>query len=171
MERIKMDLTEYLEQHNPSVLNLGCGKTCGIDEYGIDITDAVGVDVVADLNTGMKFIPDNTFDTVKAIDFLEHIDQKNCIMIMEEIYRVLKPGGTMETIVPSTDGNNVGAFQDPTHVSFWNKTKFWYFLDNKYGNNFRSLYNIKCWFIPVRLMTYYNEYDVTYVQAVLRKGI
>ena len=27
--------------------------------------------------------------------------------------------------VPSTDGR--GAFQDPTHVSFWNSNSFWYY--------------------------------------------
>jgi predicted SAM-dependent methyltransferase len=138
------------------------------ETFGIDIQDLPGVDLVADLNE--KFpIPDNTFDFAIAKDFLEHIDQKKCIQMMEEIYRILKPGGHLIFDVPSTDGNNMGAFQDPTHVSFWNQNKFWYFLDEKYGKGFRTLYNIRCWFIPRELQTYYNEWNITYVRGILEK--
>jgi len=163
-----MELKDYLEQNKQAILNVGCGKTCPVEHYGVDITDSAGVDLVADLNDGIP-LPDNTFDMVVAQDFLEHIEPKNNIKIMEEIYRVLKPGGELHTIVPSTDGNNTGAFQDPTHISFWNQTKFNYFLDGQYGKNFRSLYNIQCWFEPRVLETFWNEYNITYVKAVLKK--
>ena len=164
-----MELEHYLETHDKKVLNLGCGKTCPVEHFGIDIADAAGVDLVADLNEGIP-VPDNSFDLVVAVDFLEHtLPQKN-IMIMEEIYRVLKVDGEFYTVVPSTDGNNTGAFQDPTHFSYWNKIKFFYFLDDEFGNRFRSLYNIQCWFQPKVLETYYNEYDVTYVRAILKKN-
>ncbi len=56
---------------------------------------------------------------------------------MEEIYRVLKPGGMFESSTPSTDGR--GAFQDPTHVSFWNINSWLYYSDDAY----RNLYGIK----------------------------
>ena len=163
-----MELKDYLEQNKTAILNVGCGKTCPVEHYGVDITDSAGVDLVADLNEGIP-LPSETFDIVWAHDFLEHIKPENNIKIMEEIYRVLKPGGELHTEVPSTSGNNTGAFQDPTHVSFWNKTKFFYFLDGQYGNNFRSLYNIQCWFEPLVLETKDNEWDVTYVTAILRK--
>jgi SAM-dependent methyltransferase len=45
---------------------------------------------------------------------------------MNEIYRVLAPGGWLLSATPSTDGR--GAFQDPTHCSFWNPNSFWYFV-------------------------------------------
>ena len=168
-----MDLKYYLDNYTPSVLNLGCGKTCPPDHYGIDIADAVGVDQVWDLTKGIP-VPttgdEGQFDIVTARDFLEHIPQgQPCVDIMQEIYRVLKPGGRFETLVPSTSGNNLGAFQDPYHVSFWNKTKFYYFLDDKFGNGFRGLYGTQCWFEPMLLETFDNEYDVTYVRAVLKK--
>jgi hypothetical protein len=44
---------------------------------------------------------------------------------MSEIYRVLADGGWAFIEVPSTDGR--GAFQDPTHVSYWNENSFWYY--------------------------------------------
>ncbi|MDP1796315.1 MAG: hypothetical protein Q8K78_02485, partial [Planctomycetaceae bacterium] len=36
----------------------------------------------------------------------------------------LVPGLSLSQ-TPSTDGR--GAFQDPTHVSFWNSNSFWYY--------------------------------------------
>jgi hypothetical protein len=44
---------------------------------------------------------------------------------MKEAYRCLAPMGWFLTSTPSTDGR--GAFQDPTHVSFWNANSFWYY--------------------------------------------
>ena len=165
-----MELQEYFDFRGKQarILNIGCGRTKPIDHFGIDITAHDCVDLVADLNDGIP-IPDNSFDVVIAVDFLEHtIPQKN-IFIMEEIYRVLAPNGRAYCVVPSTDGNNMGAFQDPTHFSFWNERKFWYFLDGKYGKGFRELYDIKSYFKPVSLRTYFNEYNVTYVEAILEK--
>ena len=164
-----MELKKYLKENKQSILNLGCGKTKPEGHWGIDITDAVGVDLVADLNKGIP-VPDNTFDTVLAVDFLEHIKMENNIKIMEEIYRVVKPGGSFQAIVPSTDGVNTGAFQDPTHFSFWPKNKFMYFLDDAYGQNFRSLYNIKSYFKPEVLETFWNEWNICYVRVVLKKA-
>lgn len=162
------DLQTYLSTHTNAILNLGCGMRNDPSTFGVDIQELAGVDLVADLNESIP-LPSNTFDMVMAEDFLEHIDQKKCIHLMEEIYRVLKPGGCLVFNVPSTDGNNMGAFQDPTHVSFWNQNKFWYFMDEKYGKGFRTLYNIRCWFIPRKLETYYNEWNITYVRGILEK--
>jgi hypothetical protein len=44
---------------------------------------------------------------------------------MQETHRCLTPGGWILSFTPSTDGR--GAFQDPTHVSFWNSNSFWYY--------------------------------------------
>lgn len=159
---------EYAHGREKLVLNLGCGMRNPPECYGIDIQDLPGVDLVANLNYGIP-LSDNSFDVVIAQDFLEHIDMNKRIRIMEEIYRVLKPGGVLQFDVPSTDGNNRGAFCDPTHVSFWNELSFWYYLDDMYGKGFRSLYDIKCWFIPRHLETYYNQWNVTYVRGVLEK--
>lgn len=150
-------------------VNLGCGRSNRPEFYGIDIQDIPGVDMVADLSNGIP-LPDKSVDVAFANDFLEHIPMGTPgIKIMEEIHRVLKLGGIFRFEVPSTDGNNIGAFQDPTHVSFWNQTKFNYFMADEYGKGFRSLYNIKSHFRPIKIETYYNEWNVTYVRGVLEK--
>jgi SAM-dependent methyltransferase len=64
---------------------------------------------------------------------------------MEEIWRVLKPGGIFESSTPSTDGR--GAFQDPTHISFWNRNSWLYYSEKAY----RDLYGIKADFEIVAL--------------------
>lgn len=163
-----MELAEYLESVETPVLNLGCGKTKESGQFGVDIMNFDCVDLIADLNEGIP-LPSKTFKYVVGKDFLEHLKPENGIKIMEEIYRVLDFGGKFEFLVPSTDGNNMGAFQDPTHYSFWNEKKFWYFLDDKYGKGFRALYNIDCRFMPRALNTFWNEHNVTYVYGVLEK--
>lgn len=79
---------------------------------------------VADLNKGIP-LPDNSVGVLNASHIIEHLYDKN--KIMAEIHRVLAPGGWAFIEVPSTDGR--GAFQDPTHVSYWNENSFLYYTD------------------------------------------
>lgn len=67
--------------------------------------------------------PDNSAFIINASHVLQHFDDP--IKIMSEIYRVLCDGGWAFIDVPSTDGR--GAFQDPSHRSFWNQNSFWYY--------------------------------------------
>lgn len=166
-----MSFEQYKSSLNgsPAIINLGCGRTNPPHYFGIDIQEFPGVNLVCDLTNGIP-LPDKCADAVLAKDFLEHIPMgKPGIQIMEEIYRVMGVGAQFHFEVPSTDGNNMGAFQDPTHVSFWNQMKFNYFMADEYGKGFRSLYNINCHFKPVSIETYYNEWNVTYVRGVLER--
>jgi glycosyltransferase involved in cell wall biosynthesis len=86
-------------------------------------------DIVADLNDGIP-LPDNTVGVLNASHILEHLHDKT--KIMAEIHRVLAPGGWAFIEVPSTDGR--GAFQDPTHVSYWNENSFLYYTDSYLAN-------------------------------------
>lgn len=69
-------------------------------------------------------------DPIECIRFLIEAITKpkrhyGIIHFMEEANRVLKVGGRLEAIVPSTDGR--GWAQDPTHVSYWNENTVQYF--------------------------------------------
>jgi O-antigen biosynthesis protein len=77
-----------------------------------------------DLNEGLPFA-DNSVGVLNASHILEHL--KDPIKSMKEIHRVLAHGGWAFIEVPSTDGR--GAFQDPTHVSFWNENSFMYYTN------------------------------------------
>lgn len=86
-------------------------------------------DIVHDLNNGIP-LPDNSVGVLNASHILEHLYDKT--KIMGEIHRVLAPGGWAFIQVPSTDGR--GAFQDPTHVSYWNENSFLYYTDAYLAN-------------------------------------
>lgn len=95
----------------------------GIDgKDGYQLVDKQGGDIQCDLNERWPF-EDNSIGVVRAYDVFEHL--YDSIHTMKELYRVLAPGGYALIQVPSTDGR--GAFQDPTHVSFWNENSFLYY--------------------------------------------
>lgn len=97
----------------------------GIDSpVGWEACDQQGGDVKADLNEPWPFA-DNSVGVFRAHDIIEHL--RNPIHTMNEAYRSLTHGGLLLIEVPSTDGR--GAFQDPTHVSFWNANSFLYWTN------------------------------------------
>jgi len=103
-------------------IDLGCGIWKPEGFIGVDIAPSPNVDVVANLNRRFPF-SDNSAEIIRAHDLVEHLD--NRIHTMNELWRVSKPDGLIDIRVPSTDGR--GAFQDPTHVSFWNINSFLYY--------------------------------------------
>jgi SAM-dependent methyltransferase len=82
---------------------------------------------------------DSSFESVSAYDFLQ-IVPRNAIIngtgvfpfihVMNEIYRVLKPGGIFYAVTPGYPRNE--AFVDPTSVNFITKKTHTYFLSPKY---------------------------------------
>ncbi len=106
----------------PMCVDLGCGIHKPKGFIGVDLSAAAGVDIVADLSQTFPF-PDNTVDYLRAHDIVEHLPDR--IHTMNEIWRICKPGAWVDIRVPSTDGR--GAFQDPTHISFWNINSFQYY--------------------------------------------
>jgi predicted SAM-dependent methyltransferase len=117
-------------------LHLGCGTKITAGYVNVDIVAAPGVDLVCDVGRGIPY-HDSVFDEVLAIDFIEHIPQTRAIRLMNEIWRVLAPGGIFRVHVPSAPG--ITAFQDPTHVSFWNEESFTYYED---GHPRRERYGV-----------------------------
>lgn len=108
-------------------------------------------DHVYDLNDGIP-LPDNSVGVLNASHILEHLHDKT--KIMGEIHRVLAHGGWAFIEIPSTDGR--GAFQDPTHVSYWNENSFLYYTD-KYLADFIDNTDIR--FQEYRRETYFpNEW-------------
>ncbi|MEB3355557.1 MAG: glycosyltransferase [Synechococcales bacterium] len=106
----------------PTRVDIGCGPRKAPGFIGVDIAPIPGVDIVADLNKKFPF-EDSTVDELRAYDAIEHLVDR--IHTMNEIWRVCKPGAKVDIFVPSSDGR--GAFQDPTHVSFWNINSFKYY--------------------------------------------
>lgn len=134
------------DKNNLLKIDIGGAKGRYSPNYKVVDIDK-SADIVADLNKGIP-LPDNSVGVINAHHILEHL--KNPILSMREMHRVLCHGGWAFIEVPSTDGR--GAWQDPTHVSFWNKNSFWYYTDKKYGNYINN-YDIR--FQIYKLNDYY----------------
>jgi hypothetical protein len=65
---------------------------------------------------------DNSVGVIVANEVLQRLPDRAAFF--NECYRVLAHGGLILTETPSTDGR--GAFQDPSHVAFYNENSFWY---------------------------------------------
>lgn len=115
-------------------------------EINIDLEEG---NLQHDLNDGIP-LPDNSVGVIWASHILEHLHDKH--KILKEIHRVLADGGWAFIQVPSTDGR--GAFQDPTHVSYWNENCFWYYTRADKASFIR---NKDIRFQPFRLETYFWE--------------
>ena len=90
---------------------------------GVDIAKFNENDIVFNLDDTPWPFEDGSVGVFRCQDALEHM--KDGLQTMKEIHRCLAEGGWAIIEVPSTDGR--GAFQDPTHVSFWNSNSFWYY--------------------------------------------
>ena len=101
-------------------LNLGAGNDIKYGYVNHDIVKLEGIDVVHDLENFPWPWPDNYFDEVFASDILEHLD--DFILTMEQIYRILKPGGKLLLKVPYW--NSVFAHIDPTHKRGFHENSF-----------------------------------------------
>jgi SAM-dependent methyltransferase len=112
-------------------LDLGAAHNEQPGYLGVDMHEGPGVHLVGDVFDVLAEWPDNSVGIVRAFDFLEHVETRDKVRLLNEIHRVLAHGGLFLTMTPSTDGR--GAWQDPTHVSGWNENSWWYFTDEQYA--------------------------------------
>ena len=107
------------------MLELGCGKIKHVPHsVTLDINPTSVADVIHDLNVFPYPFDDNEFDVVIAEHVLEHLD--NLIAVVEELHRVLKPGGTLYVEVPHFSCSDF--FTDPTHKHAFSTRSFDYFV-------------------------------------------
>ena len=143
-------------------VNLGCGFNKMEGFVNVDNRTFVNPDIVIDVEKGLPF-QDNSLSEVVAKDFLEHIPIGKTVFVVEEIYRVLEKNGVFFSYTPSTDGR--GAFQDPTHVSFWNKNSWLYYTVDEYI----KLYDIKVKFAgKITDIMVDRSQNLVYTRAILR---
>ena len=121
---IRVDLDKRINDPEPLIIDLGCGRKKKMGSLGIDILDLPNVDIVADLEKGLGFIPDNSVDKIHCRSVLEHID--NFEFFMREIIRVLKIDGSAHIFVPHFSNPNY--YSDFTHKRFFGLYTFYYFV-------------------------------------------
>ena len=106
-------------------LDIGCGGNKNEGFIGIDFRELPGVDVVHDLEKFPWPLFDEEFDSAVAGHLIEHIKPWLSIYFMNEVWRVLKEGGTFAASTPYAGSK--GYWQDPTHCNGWSEITFQYF--------------------------------------------
>lgn len=125
-------------------LNLGCSDNL-LDGYlNIDIykppnataSNFMQCDLRPTYDSSWPF-DDNLVSEIIAHDVFEHIDgpgwegNKGIIWCMNESWRILKPGGRLDIIVPCLPG--IAPWVDPTHCQVWTSDLRYYF-DERWNN-------------------------------------
>jgi O-antigen biosynthesis protein len=161
---IEANALAWASRQDLPALALGTGRDRPSGYLGVDRHPGKDVDIVAALPDPLPF-DDSSVGVIRAVDFLEHVADK--VSLINELYRVLVPGGLLLSQTPSTDGR--GAYQDPTHVAFYNENAFWYYTDRQYRS---FVPQITAAFQTSRLVTrhpteWHEQHQIPYVTANL----
>ncbi len=125
---IKIDLEKIVKDKNKQlIIELGCGQKKKPERITIDKVDLPNVDIVADIENGLAFLPDNSVDKIYCRSVLEHIE--NFENLMREIVRVLKKQSKAYIFVPHF--SNPYYYSDYTHKRFFGLYTFYYFVDKE----------------------------------------
>jgi SAM-dependent methyltransferase len=118
-------------------LNLGAGSDIKVGYINHDIVALPDINVVHNLNHYPWPWDNNSIDEVQAVDLLEHLD--DFILAMEELYRIIKPGGSLYIKVPYW--NSAYTFMDPTHKRGFHENTFHFFDPSKELCQLRHYYS------------------------------
>ncbi|MHC5061474.1 MAG: class I SAM-dependent methyltransferase [Planctomycetota bacterium] len=125
---IRVDLEEIIGGNKPVIVELGCGRRERPDRITVDKVDMPHINIVANIEDGLPFLPDRSVDQIHCRSVLEHID--NFENLMKEIVRVMKTDGRAHIFVPHF--SNPYYYSDFTHTRFFGLYSFYYFVDAKH---------------------------------------
>jgi SAM-dependent methyltransferase len=127
------------------ILDVGCGVNKYAGSVGIDRNSASAADVICDLDRFPYPFADRSFDGLRAIHVIEHV--QDVIKTMEEFHRLVRPGGRVRIETPHY--TDFSSFCDPTHRSHLNSYSFRYFGEDDAGFGYYS--NVRFREVSVRL--------------------
>lgn len=118
-------------------LDLGCGKSKREGFIGVDCHKFDGVDQVVDLRKPWPWA-DGSVTEVHCSHFVEHLTAPERIHFVNELYRVLVPGGKCTLITPHWA--SCRAYGDLTHQ--WPPvSEFWFFYLSKSWRDVNAPHN------------------------------
>jgi ubiquinone/menaquinone biosynthesis C-methylase UbiE len=153
-----------MNEQLPKILDLGCGKAKFAGAIGIDSNSNSDADIIHDLNKFPYPLLDNEFNIIKCIDILEHLE--DVIKVIEEIWRIGKPGG--EVIINVPFFSSPETHTDPTHKRGFAYRSFDYFIKDK---PFFSKYNLSKATFRLREWEYDHEQKTnrSYLYRIMHK--
>ena len=102
------------------ILDFGCKMDKVEGAIGVDIDPSVKPDVLHDFNRFPYPFPEGHADRIYAKHIIEHLDDPR--RFVEEIYRILKPGGIAWIETPHF--SNYVAYAEPQHKLFYSYFMF-----------------------------------------------
>lgn len=138
------------------MLDIGCGKNKEQNFVGMDKRPLEGVDIVHDLEVFPYPLKDESCLTIAAKHIIEHIKPWTMVDFMNELWRILKPGGRLAIVLPY--GVNQFFIQDPTHCNPCNQAT-WQYYDPAYP--LYQVYEPKPWKLV------HNSFQVTGMMEVI----
>lgn len=107
----------------PDVIDLGCGNNPREGAVGVDIRDYPAVDIQRDV-CDLPEEWEGSIEKAYASQLFEHLDGEEIAEALEEVTRILEPGGEVIFDVPY--GRAYDA--DPTHETRWTFKTIVYYL-------------------------------------------
>jgi SAM-dependent methyltransferase len=141
---------------SPRVLELGCGFSKTPGAFGVDVIPGSQADLIHNLDVFPYPLEDSSWDRIVCQDVLEHV--ADFVRTMEEIWRVGRPGATVEVRGPFM--SSVNYFSDPTHRRAFTSRSFDYFIAGRAAHHYA--------YSSARFEMLSCEYDTD--QLPLRRG-
>ncbi len=85
-------------------LNWGCGQSGEPGWINSDVKDGPGIDISADIRAGLP-LADGFLDYAVSIHALPEIPYSDIVPVLQELRRVLKPGGVLRLVLPDLEKN------------------------------------------------------------------
>ena len=130
------------------ILDVGCGINKYPGATGIDRLPGTAADIVWDLDQFPWPIESNAFDQARLIHVIEHVG--DVLRTMEEIHRILRPGGRV--ILETPHYTDFSSWCDPSHRWHLNTYSFRYFGDDNAGYGYYTPVRFREIRIRVRLL-------------------
>ena len=151
--KVSNQVRKILADNNLGIkLDIGCGSNKQPGFIGMDKRKLETVDIVHDAEHFPYPIPDESCSVVLMSHVWEHIKPWLTIDLMNELWRITKPGGQLWLALPY--GWSFGYIQDPTHCNPANEAT-WTYFDPEHISGLYKVYQPLPWKIER------NEYQVT----------
>lgn len=76
-------------------IELGGGEAAEVYRPNIDVLESPNVDIVCDLEEGKLPFHDSHAERIKAIHLIPHLSKHGTNLVMKDVHRVLRPGGSL----------------------------------------------------------------------------
>lgn len=108
VEKIRL-IENFLEKSGKGkkIVDLGCGEGVNVEKFKNKGCDIIGIDLNYESDSVLKrsitetSFADDSFDVALCLDVLEHISFEDQEKALDEINRIVKPGGTVVFSLPN----------------------------------------------------------------------